>query len=441
MGQLDRALPPTSSLPPLTRLTDQSPNQITNALTNLRNVYFARPIPRATISIPKRSSPPQVKRLVHDYSVPDSGYASAEEDEEDGGQEEEEVVIGSDGEEEGYDPDVLRCDGFERAFAIKWLTGFISRSDLWLSATSDQEDDDEDLRADLLDEASSLLAKFAGDDLESPGDLNLTRTFSFPREGEKLLEVQLNDAPLSNEDHTSVGLQSWGSAIVMASRMCLEPRTFRLQVPDIEREDKALRVLELGAGTGLLSIVAAKLLDLSSQHPSSNKPEPTIVATDYHPDVLSNLVNNVTTNSPPTTSSPVQVTALDWQHPAYSSPLDEPFDIILAADVIYHPSHASWIKTCVEHLLVRLSPHSVPSSFSTKYRGGGVFWLTVPVRSTGRHEGMCDTVSSVFPLASDLNLSSARDELAILDVERVEKKEGVGRADEGGYLVFKIGWV
>ena len=202
--------------------------------------------------------------------------------------------------------------------------------------------------------------------------------------------------------------------------------------------DRPLRILELGAGTGMLSIVAAKILQFSN-------PAPEIVATDYHPEVLDNLSKNVATNFPK--SPAITIECLDWERPHYSKPLDQPFDVILAADVIYHPEHAQWIKQCVEKLLARPSDTIYSSNHS-----GGVFWLIIPVRSTGRHEGLDRTVDALFPLAhthghvnSDAThrhyYERREPQLAILQKEELGRQASVGRADEGGYKLFKIGWI
>ncbi len=181
-----------------------------------------------------------------------------------------------------------------------------------------------------------------------------------------------------------------------------------------------------------MSIIAAKLL-------ATTKIRPTIVATDYHPDVLENLKRNVRINFPTIadTSSLVEVKHLDWENPKYGAPLDERYDIILAADVIYHPDHARWIKNCVEQLLrfPRTSdPNGVPMDGGSTT--GGVFWLMIPVRSTGRHEGLDLEVDRAF---SD-TVGGIGPKLVILRKEDVDKQVGLGRADEGGYKLFKIGW-
>ena len=397
--------PPTSSLPPLSQITASTLGQIKLAIDNLHALYH----PAALTALPQPKALP--KHLVHDTSVPDSGYASAE------GEDDSDDECGD--EEDSFDIDILRSDSFEREFAIRWLTGFTARSDTWVYAP-DCSDDESDARTALVDTAASLLSSFAGEDDEEA----VTRIFTFPTcagssEG-TTIHVELNDAPLLSDDHTSVGLQSWGSSIRLAERICMDPGTFSLS--------RGQRILELGAGTGLLSIAAAKLLALPDPSSGSTSARFTVVATDYHPHVLDNLHDNVSTNFPPARSahsvvdSVVEVLPLDWQSPILEGPLADKFDCILAADVVYHPDHARWIKACVADLLA----------------AHGVFWLIIPLRPTGRHEGMSDTIDAIFPLGS-----SGKDDgnhLAILSVEEMGKQDGVGRADEGGYKLYKIGW-
>ena len=423
---------PTMSLPPLGKLSAHSTNQIKQAFQNLRNLYFPpSPSPAifksSNLSIPKRS----IKHFIHDTSVPDSGYASAEGEEED----DEDEVAASDTAscDTENEHQVLRADPFERAFAIKWVTSFITRADDWI-ATSEKDEETEE-RSEILEDATALLSSFTGTNDDQ--DFGLTRIFTFPLglsveapqdSSQKLIHVELHDAPMSSDDHTSVGLQSWGSSILLADRLCLEPSTFSLIPPS---QGRPLRILELGAGTGMLSIVAAKIL-----HPFTAE----IVATDYHPDVLENLAKNIATNFPTAATSPaghkaIVVTALDWEYPNYSAPLDQPFDIILAADVIYHPSHAEWIKPCIENLLSR------PLSAEDK---GGVFWLIIAVRTSGRHEGTDETVEALFPIAASITSlagSDTKPQLAVLHREVVGRQASIGRVDESAYKLFKIGWV
>lgn len=397
-------LPPTSFLPPIARLPAYSTLDIDVAIQRLQDIYQPSKISfPPPLGLPKHAIP----GLIHDSPLPDSGYASAEEDEE------EEVNDFATSDSDCSDIEILGADPFERAFAIKWVTGFISRSDMWIELSANDEENR--IRSELLDEAISLLSTFSTDegDDHNEAERGLTRLFSFPSVG-GMIEVELNDAALLEGDHTSVGLQSWGSAIVLARKISADPARFSLPCGDVN-EMKALRVLELGAGTGMLSIVAAKILHAVS-------PPPIIIATDYHPDVMANLSANIRTNFVARSSVqlPVAVHTLDWEDPVYSVPLDEKFDIVLAADVIYHPDHARLIRGCVERLLA-------PS---------GTFWMIMAIRTTGRHEGLDATVDAMFPDASIVG----KEGLVMLEKTEVKKLEGVGRADENDYRLFKIAW-
>ncbi|KAG5338180.1 Protein FAM86A [Termitomyces sp. J132] len=429
---------PTIFLPSLSRLSSHSTQQVSEALEKLRTLYWPPLLP-AQIALPKRTIPTKI----HDNTAPDSGYASAE-DSDDEGEEPSTITHVINGSEF---LEVLRADTLEREYAVRWTTGFISRSDSWIENAVGVND--KAARAQLLDDSTKLLSAFIGDELmenendeRDEGEATMVRSVSFPTSEDEEIEVQLHDAPMLEDDHTSVGLQSWGSCIRFGKRICANPTYFSLP-PLPYMSDRPLRVLELGAGTGLLSILVAKLLR-DAPHP------PTIIATDFHPDVLANLIVNVSANLsflPSSSSSThpypqVQVHTLDWEHPTLSPPLDEAFDVILAADVIYHPDHARWIRGCVEQLLRR------PTSSSS--RDGGVFWMFNAVREVGRHEGLAESVERVFN-GGTLSRIGDREEsgeesgskamrLRILEMEEAEKEAGVGRVDESGYKLFEIGW-
>ena len=401
---------PISSLPPLRQLPFQTLDSIQQALAGLRSLYFPPPPPKLVLH--KRHA---VAARIHDVSAPDSGYASAEGEEEDEVEEEEvsKKLIGH------GDVDVLRSDPFEREYAVKWLTGLISRYDIWIAEAPEEDySDTSEERSKVVDDAASLLSLFAGDTEPEPP---LTRAFSFPRsDGGNPVCVQLNDGALLTADHTSVGLQSWASSIILAERICWDSSSFNFDSLDRPRA----RILELGAGTGLLSIVASKLL-----------PSTEIIATDYHPDVLTNLRLNVSTNVSGQDRSPISVHALDWSIPVVDDPFSEgSFDMILAADVVYHQDHAQWIKSCVQRYL-RRGRHGEPNR--------PIFWLIIPLRSIGRHEGMgtaVEQVFSTFDTCAGSSSDSGKGELVIFRKEEIARRNGVGRADEGSYVLFEIGW-
>ncbi|KAG1841596.1 hypothetical protein C8R48DRAFT_838075 [Suillus tomentosus] len=93
-----------------------------------------------------------------------------------------------------------------------------------------------------------------------------------------------------------------------------DPERFGLDSSSHGPESRRLNVLELGAGTGLVSLVVMKLLD---GLPSFNHREVHVVATDFHPSVLANLRSNVnanvsSTHNQITSTHSITTHFLDW---------------------------------------------------------------------------------------------------------------------------------
>lgn len=182
---------PTSSLPPLAKLYAQNSSHITWALGSLRNLYW----PTNTLSTDNAQQFAIRRGLNHTikrrgYLEPefvDSGYASAEEEEEEGTMD--------------MDDDSIQTDPMERAFAVRWLTGFIARAEEWAGL------EDYDARYELIEEAALLLSSFTAPVTEEePADEALSRPFSFPTLSGRTVDVSLRDEPMLEDDHTSVGL-------------------------------------------------------------------------------------------------------------------------------------------------------------------------------------------------------------------------------------------
>ncbi|KAL5883098.1 hypothetical protein ACKVWC_002098 [Pyricularia oryzae] len=395
-------LAPTGLLPPLRGLHDISEHVIVAALEGLRLIYC--PIVPPAAAFQRRPSkshvpPPQA----------DSGYVSGDDEENCSGDDRGEGAL-----------DTLRADSFERDFAFRWLTSLILRADE-LQLTSD------DAREQLVEDASALLASLtvptaSGVTEEAPEedqDCGITREFSFdvaattgcPGSPAPPVTVRLFDADLAASDHTGVGLQSWGASIIFSDLICKDPA--RLGLTESALGSRSPRIVELGAGTGLVSLVLSKLL------PRIGVSSPDIVATDYHPDVLANLRANIAANEQ---AGEVQVAPLDWSDPVLAAPLDAPADVLVATDVVYAPEHSRWLRDCASRLLSR----------------GGVFWLVTTVRPAGRFEGISSTVEDAFGVVGDG--AGAGEGLRILETAMLDKKRGVGRGDEVGYRLFKIGW-
>jgi hypothetical protein len=189
----------------------------------------------------------------------------------------------NDDEELCFDEDIKKClrsDVFERSYVIKWLTALVAQ----VEALESREGHTNSLPTstqNIVHEAASILALCAG--TASAG--TITRTFSFPlgrKNHPSVIKVQLTDVPLDNYNYSSVGAQTWGGACVLAERIVRYPEYFGLvgheSSDSFQMKKSALRILELGAGTGLVSLALAKLL--KSSRDWTNCPTE-IIATDF----------------------------------------------------------------------------------------------------------------------------------------------------------------
>jgi hypothetical protein len=415
MSVAHHPLPPTSSLPPLRSLGTLTEEQISAALRNLHAIYcpLPQPVEFELNSTHTHLALPQA----------DSGYASEVDD--DNEDEDASKPVTTEGALEA-----LRVDDFERDFAQRWLTGFIGRAEcgeLLLADVSDEtlEERTEEVRQRLIDEACIILASFSEETMvENDESEGISREFSFEPSaplagpngcGAGTIRIVLHDAPIQTGfDHTDVGLQTWGASIVLSDLMCADPARFGFGGNSLSAPGC---VVELGAGTGLVSLVLAKLLPRVYSRP------PLIVASDFHPTVLENLAVNIEANLSPDDAK-AEPYMLDWSAPDIHAPLSSrSADVLIAADVVYEPEHAVWLRDCAAGLL---APN-------------GIFWLMASVRPNGRFAGLSDTVQDVFsredcPKDEDGRLFS------ITHVDKLEKRKGVGRADECGYKLFRINW-
>ncbi|RYP19565.1 hypothetical protein DL765_003292 [Monosporascus sp. GIB2] len=468
-------LPPTRSLPALRSLERVTEDELAAALGNLYALYCPLP-PSFAFHQPSCSERGgkhvgAVATTATGSSTPivvDSGYVSGNEDE--------------DGDWDDGDGDHataterLRADSFERSFAERWLTGFIARSEeLTCFGT-------EEARERAVERASCVLSSFfastaAEEERHAEETAQIAREFSFElslspafdaasitataaaavgpfASGDGMggntdapattavIKVRLNDglAGASNDDHTDVGLQSWGASIVFSELLCAAPERFLGHIlrtkPAAGTGEAAVlrdsnpktnpRLVELGAGTGLVSLVLAAAL------PRLGVPRPSVIATDYHPAVLVNLRANIAANFPTPSSSSfhpaapvIDVRALDWSAPSLGPPLDEArADVLVATDVVYAPEHAAWLRGCAARLLAP----------------AGVFWLVATVRPNGKFAGISDTVRGAFAAVEEKDRRIDGHRLAILGEEWIEKRRGIGRGDESGYRLFRIGW-
>ncbi|KAK0741451.1 putative methyltransferase-domain-containing protein [Schizothecium vesticola] len=402
MGGLEGHPPPTNSLPILN--TTLSEFQLFDALDNLTAIYCpAAAVPQLALqkalnpfTLSKRSAP-----------LTDSGYSSG---------------YTSENENDGSSPlphktslAFLRADDLERTFAARWIERFLVRADdLPCFATDETRHLAAEKAADLLIALSSPAA--AEDEaccaLDDDPD-SFWRDFTFSTTAAPDITIRINDglAGKSASDHLDVGLQTWGASIVFCQMLCNDLGRFGLTT------GRQSTIVELGAGTGLVSLALGKLL------PALEMRDTTVVATDYHPAVIANLQSNIAANG-----SAVVGCVLDWAREevddaAWPVEKGEKVEVLVATDVVYESTHAVMLHECAERLLAE----------------DGVFWLMQTVRQNGRFGEVADAVGEVFGEKERAARGGGK-ALRILERERVERMKGVGRGDEAFYRLFKVGW-
>jgi len=344
---------------------------------------------------------------------------------------------------------LLHWDTFERDYAIRWLTALIRHFGSDDHNDQEEEAEQESRRENLIRSATSLLAICAG--TASAG--TLSRTFVFEicpaRRDEQTcasrassVVVELTDILLDNSDYRSVGAQTWGGACLMADMIAENPASFG--VPDMSSPNSerplSFRCIELGAGTGLVSLAIGKLLEhrylpLSGSTGPTGKVE--IVATDYYPAVLENLQKNVHNNFANDTPIQIRSQRLDWSIFSASTPISDPpvlqerFDVVYGADIIYESQHAQWVKGCLEKLLKKRSGDIDPA-----------FHLIIPLRRT--HIAESNTVELVFRTAMQIELQPPgerdREKLLIKHKEIITCDSENYSTEQVEYVYYKIGW-
>jgi len=182
----------------------------------------------------------------------------------------------------------------------------------------------------------------------------------YPLELERVIDLdsyldKIADEANQNEDLIPYWSELWPSSIALSE-----------YVVERQSEFEGKRILELGCGTGLLATVFA-ILDLN------------FLATDFEPLALDLTRKNILRN----TGKDIDTKFLDWRNPE----LDEKFDIIVAADVIYETRSTGPLIDVFLSLLnnqgsIYLAEpnRSVAKPLFTKLRGRG--FSIVPISRT-----------------------------------------------------------
>ncbi|WWC71121.1 uncharacterized protein I206_105074 [Kwoniella pini CBS 10737] len=447
---------------------------------------------------------------------------------------------GTDSDEEEEEDSQEHLDPFEREWSEKWLGGIIRRSQNWLEENETPLDDVKDVEI-ILRDATAVLAMMAGTSAAgsltrhlvfpllpslapalskqsraipnpalspetntflaslstsptSPKDnfhshfrrssnttissspTNTTKTnqkIKKRKEKKAILPILLHDAPMG--DHLSVGVQTWGSAILLGRKLALNPEEFGLF--PLNNNNKNMRILELGAGTGLLSILCKKLLDLKSINEEKEKTSKhLIIATDFLKSVLDNLKicidlnfpnnplilenenENEIENKEKNIKEGIHICKLDWttfpnfmesneinemnetnseEEEEELKPFlnnNEGFDLILASDCVYDETHAKLLRKVVSWTL------KLPDKNGNN---GGTFHILSPLRPTFAPE--LESIDKNFPnLSTYLPLKQRQDNLnnnlsKLPESEKEEKDEELKGEGLGLNKGFKIG--
>jgi hypothetical protein len=335
---------------------------------------------------------------------------------------------------------------------VRWLTALVAQTTTLCDTSSDanttgKDEDDHDHDDNnsapnlesLVLSAAALLAICAG--AASAG----TRRRTYVLGGR--VRAQLTDVALRNDDFGSVGAQTWGSACVLAEVMVQAPARFGLCGDGNSNKDlclgggeaAAIRVLELGAGTRLVSLTIGKILETDHGcRDCSRRAE--IVALDFYPPALDNLRLNIRRNFPfkrdpaPPGHDRLSISAhfLNWEEEAAATdpttralgePFDVPSDEVFGADIVYELEHTAWINACLRRFL-RLT-----------YR----FHLVMPLREGFARESA--SVERVFSRAEDTHpVMEVRPTLCITQQEHITCEAWPDGKGEVEYVHYTIQW-
>ncbi|KAL6706444.1 Protein-lysine N-methyltransferase rrg1 [Coniothyrium glycines] len=198
----------------------------------------------------------------------------------------------------------------------RYLTSIVSSSLIWI--------EDEDAKEEILNRASVRLSERSGRTAMGA----ISRRFRIPTSSSSF-DLDIHEPALTGDD---LGLKTWAASYLLAKRL----HTFDLTSTTRECGEK---ILELGAGTGLVGLAMAGL-------------GADVVLTDL-PSICPNLNRNAQQNSAlvQNRGGSVQTAVLDWMKPTIYEPFPPPstapdsqvsktrYPLILAADSLYSPDH------------------------------------------------------------------------------------------------------
>ncbi|MCJ1248108.1 hypothetical protein MMC30_005323 [Trapelia coarctata] len=225
------------------------------------------------------------------------------------------------GKEEPFQGRLKLDDGLPR-----YLTGIISNQLRWI--------DDESVREEIWELASTRLSERSG----RTAMPSVHRTFSIPASLPATvpeISITLREPSLTGDN---LGHKTWAASYMLAKRLPLIRETLPAFSAHEPKKRPAVRVLELGAGTGLVGIAAASTF---ATH---------VDLTDL-PEICGNLAYNCLKNETVIHEHGGSTSAfpLDWSDlpPEQGSSVDNKYDVILAADSLYSSQHPAMLTSAI----------------------------------------------------------------------------------------------
>lgn len=320
-----------------------------------------------------------------------------------------------------------------------YLTRIISSPLAWIESDSDKEA--------VWESASKRLAERSG----RTALPSVSRTFSIPVDDPRsTIDIKLHEPSLTGDN---LGHKTWVASYLLAKRLPdLLPRHFPAITrstltdpnpqnphpnpnpnPDPDPTPRRPRILELGAGTGLVGIAASALFQTTTH------------LTDL-PAILPNLTHNIASNAHLTAGgSTVTAAPLDWSDFSSSSSLTDknhhgsgngnerppshhPFDLILASDSLYAPQHPSWLTDVIGAFLRHNDGHN----------NSARVMIMLPFRSVGKAPGQGSVEEAHEELRGRM---LGRGFVVVEEGEEEGWDDWVDlRAKEGGRVVVRCWW-
>lgn len=234
----------------------------------------------------------------------------------------------------------------------------------------------EDDRDEVYDIASYIMSANSSPALRG----NSTRYIKLDNSDDKIALYE----PALTED--KVGNITWGASLVLSNAIVSNSS---ITSTWLDPEDNS-PILELGAGTGLVSIILAKQ---NSKHH--------VISTDL-PDIIDNLAKNIRLNNIvcetfssnkqfqlSKNTSTITATYLDWTNPSEfleRSCTKSGFKILIFSDPVYSHQHPYWVRDTVKALL-------------SLQKGSKVVFMI------GRRERFEDVRENLWNLISELGLT------------------------------------